>query len=501
MTTDNNNNNNEPPPHDSIPPHNDEGQSNGNDIRTDDIDVVDNTAPNLSEMYVAGEFASRHTDTLRYVAPWKKWLIWNGKFWEDDDKRQAHDMADQLCREMARAAGKRALTVASAGFRTSVLSLASDDQQLAATVSSWDRDPWLLNTPNGVVNLRTGVMRKAKPDDYMRMITSIGPKITRNDGDNCPRWLAFLNQIFSDDPGLVSYVQKICGYSLTGSIQEHQMWFGYGSGNNGKGVFIEVLATLMGDYHTNTPIETFTVQQFENHPTELARLQGKRLVTSSETEEGRRWAEARIKEITGGGKITARFMRQDFFDFLPQFKIFLTGNHMPVLRNVGLAMARRFNRVPFTVTIPPSQVNKSLARELIDEEGPGILLWMIQGCVEWQRSGIDQPSAVKEATASYFSSQDLLGEWMNDCCEKDSNGWVGTTELFNSWKMWTEARQEFTGSVRGFSMKLEDRGLMKKRNKEKTLNGFAGWKIKVYTATNGSGHAYSGANDGADLPF
>jgi len=481
------------------PPH-DDGIPDG--VRTD-IEVVDDTSPQLSEMYVATEFAARYIDSVRYVAPWKKWLVWNGKFWEDDDRRQAHDLADQLCREFSRVAGKRALSVASAGFRTAVLSLASDDQRLAATTGQWDKNPWLLNTPIGVVDLRTGVVREHRSSDYMRMITLGGPKVTRDDGDNCPRWMAFLKQIMDNDESLVAYLQRVCGYGLTGSIKEHQMWFGYGSGNNGKSVFIEVFSRLMGDYHVNSPIETFTVQQFDAHPTELARFQNKRLVTSSETEEGRRWAESRIKEITGGTQITARFMRQDFFQYYPQFKLFLTGNHMPVLRNVGKAMARRFNRVPFTVTVDDSQVNKDLADELVEQEGPGILLWMIQGCVKWQREGLNAPEAVKVATESYFTSQDTMGEWLRDCCEKDTNGWVGTTPLFQSWKIWAEARQEFVGSVRSFSMKLEDRGMKKQRNAAKTLNGFRGWRLKAGN-TNGNGHAHnglSGSEEGEELPF
>ena len=151
-------------------------------------------------------------------------------------------------------------------------------------------------------------------------------------------------------------------------------------------------------------------------------------------------------------------------------------------------------------------VNKNLAKELIEQEGSGILLWMIQGCVDWQRNGLEPPTTVKEATASYFSSQDLLGEWLRECCEKDSGGWVGSTELFNSWKMWTEARQEFTGSVRGFSMKLEDRGFKKARSKDKTKSGFSGWKLKQPGAGNGTntgnGHHPPGeVADGEELPL
>jgi putative DNA primase/helicase len=472
---------NDAPAHDSIP---------DNVIRVDEIDVVDDSAPSLSEQWVATEFAARHANTLRYVAPWKKWIVWNGQKWEDDDKRQAHDLADQICIEYARRAGKLSRSIASASFRTAVLSIASDRQQLAATVDQWDQDPWLLNTPGGVVNLKTGVLRNAKPSDMMRMMTSVAPMTTRNDGNNCPLWMDFLHQTFNNDVLLIKYIQLVLGYCLTGVVTEQKMWFGYGSGNNGKGVLLRVARLLMGDYATTTPIATFTVQKFENHPTELARLHTKRLVTSAETEQGRRWAESRIKDITGGDEITARFMKENFFEFLPQFKLFITGNHMPDLRNVGEAMMRRLYRVPFAVKIAPQHVNENLVNELVAKEGPGILLWMVQGCVDWQRDGLKPPDAVKVSTASYFESQDTLGRWKDDCCE--TGVWAGTTELYESWKQWSEANGEFTGTRQAFSTKLEERGEWKKEpgGPKKNLSGFVGVKLKPSQAA--QAHATNG---------
>jgi putative DNA primase/helicase len=330
----------------------------------------------------------------------------------------------------------------------------------------------LLNTPNGVVDLRTGIIREHRADDYMTMIASASPE-----GD-CPRWREFMRQITNGDEELQRYHQRISGYALTGITREQELFFNYGTGNNGKSVFVLVISGILNDYHTSASIETFTVSKYERHPTELAKLRGKRLVTASETEEGRRWSEARIKELTGGDLIDARFMRQDFFSYYPQFKLMFNGNHMPTLRVVNKAIVRRFNRIPFTFTVSTDQINKNLADEL-KQEAPGILNWMIEGCLEWQRiDGLRPPKIVTDATDSYLESQDVLGEWLEECCVKDAQAWTSTTDFFNSWKPWAEERQEYVGSVKSFSTRLEDRGLVKSRNEKQTQKGFAGWKLK-----------------------
>jgi putative DNA primase/helicase len=175
-------------------------------------------------------------------------------------------------------------------------------------------------------------------------------------------------------------------------------------------------------------------------------LRGARLVTAAETEEGRHWAESRIKELTGEDPITARFMRQDFFEYDPQFKLEFSGQHMPKLRSVNRAITRRFNRIPFSVIIPPEKKNKNLANEL-KAEWPGILVWAIEGCLEWQRLGGLAPSeAVTASTESYLESEDVLGEWLDECCIRDAGAWEGTTALFSSWKGWAAGREEWTGS-------------------------------------------------------
>jgi putative DNA primase/helicase len=383
-------------------------------------------------------------------------------------------LARELCREIAATinrSGERR-RVASAKTRAAVVSLAGEDRRLAATTEQWDTDPWLLNTPEGVIDLHTGKLRKHQPTDYMTNQTAVSPK------RQCPRWMAFLQEITGGDVELQKYLQRVDGYSLTGVTHEQELYFGYGSGNNGKGVWTRTIAGILHDYHCPTSIETFTVAKFERHPTELAGLRGARLVTAAETEEGRRWAEARIKEMTGGDPIRARFMRQDFFDYFPQFKLRFIGNHMPVLRAINKAITRRFNRIPFTVTIPDEQVNKHLEDEL-KEEWPGILAWAIEGCLEWQRIGMCPPKAVIDATESYLESEDILGEWIDECCIRDANAWESSTALFNSYKGWAIGREEWVGSEKTFAAKLEDRGEFKRqKNREQTKRGFAGLRLK-----------------------
>jgi putative DNA primase/helicase len=200
------------------------------------------------------------------------------------------------------------------------------------------------------------------------------------------------------------------------------------------------------------------------------------LVTATETEDGRRWAEARIKELTGGDRITARFMRQDFFDFTPQFKLLFSGNHMPALRTVNMAISRRFRRIPFTVTIPEDQVNVRLAEELM-EEAPGILQWLVDGCLAWQSEGLKPPAAVTTATESYFDSQDVLGDWLDECCDVGANYTAIGADLFAEWKSWAEARNEFVGSRKAFTQKLEDRGFVSRKG-GKGVRLFSGLRLK-----------------------
>ena len=281
--------------------------------------------PHYSDEALALRFAERHADDLRYVAAWGKWFTWDGKRWRVDDKLHAFDCARHICREAASEANdpRDRLRLASAETVAAVERLARADHRLAATTDQWDADPWLLNTPGGIVDLRTGEMQPAHPEDNCTKITAVVP------GGECPQWRRFLDRITGGDRELIDYLQTSLGYSLTGDTREHALFFLHGTGANGKSVFVSTVAGIVANYHTTAPIETFTASRNERHPTELAQLHGARLVTASETEEGIPWAETKIKMLTGGDKVAARRMRQDFFEFTPAFKLLIAGNHKP----------------------------------------------------------------------------------------------------------------------------------------------------------------------------
>jgi putative DNA primase/helicase len=246
------------------------------------------------------------------------------------------------------------------------------DQRIAVTVDEWDADPWLLNTPGGTVDLRTGQMRESDPRDKLTKVTGVSPDWS------CPTplWDQLLLRAAAGDMELIAFLQRVAGYSLTGSTAEHSLFFIFGTGANGKSTFINAITACAGEYHRVAPIETFTASKNQRHPTELAGLRGARLVTAVETEEGRRWDESKIKALTGGDTVSARFMRRDFFQYTPQFKLLIAGNHKPGLRLVDEAIRRRFNLIPFTVTIPSEERDPDLSEKL-KAELPGILAWMI----------------------------------------------------------------------------------------------------------------------------
>lgn len=414
-----------------------------------------------SDDALALEFSQRHGDDLRYTAAWGRWGCWNGREWETDETRKVLDLARDCCRHVSESCHdpKLARHIASARTIAAVERLAQADRRHAATVDQWDADPWILNTPGGVVDLRTGELRPAQQEDYCTKTTAVAP------GGDCPRWRAFLERITDDSQELECFLRRMCGYILTGVTREEAMFFAYGTGANGKSKFLQAIAGMLGDYAKVAPIETFIDSKNQNHPTDLAGLKGARLVTAIETEQGRRWAESKVKSLTGGDKIAARFMRQDFFEFVPQFKLVVAGNHKPGLRTVDEAMRRRFNLLPFTVTIPPGERDGELGEKL-KAEWPGILRWAIEGCLEWQRDGLNPPAAVTVATEEYFEQEDALARWIGERTEQKEGFSESSTDLWEDWKAWADFTGEFAGKQKAFSIALEGRGYRKARKNQ-----------------------------------
>jgi putative DNA primase/helicase len=417
--------------------------------------VVDEARPpNFSDEALALQFSAQHGDDARYVAKWGQWQLWTGSRWQTDDTMRAFDLARAICRSAsAKLTDPKhinlASKIASAKTVAAVASLTRADRRHAATADQWDTDTMLLNTPGGIVDLRTGVVLPLDRHRYMTKSTTVAP------GGDCPLWRRFLNDITAGDTDLQAFLQRIAGYSLTGDISEHALFFLYGTGRNGKGVFLNTLSAIAGDYAAVAPMSTFIASRHEQHPTDLAGLRGARLVTAQETEKGRRWAESKIKNLTGGDEVSARFMRQDFFTFNPQFKLVIAGNHKPGLRGVDEAIRGRFNLVPFTVKFT-NNPDKNLFDKLKGER-PGILKWAIDGCLEWQRVGLAPPPAVRDATNQYLAEEDTLAQWINECCDLGKPNTERSVGLFESWKAWAEKSGEFVGIQRDFTKALKER--------------------------------------------
>lgn len=422
---------------------------NGHDI--DAADLV--LPPEFADDALGLRFTETFAPALKFVASWNRWMLWDGRRWKHDDTLRVYDLVRRSCRAISGEAKDARIRASLSAAKTvaAVEKLVRSDRRHASTADQWDSDPWLLNTPGGIVNLETGETIPHDPVHLMTKTTAVEP------GGDCPLWLAFLDKVTGNDRQLSAYLKRVAGYWLTGLTREHAMWFFYGTGRNGKGVFLNTMVRILGDYAMTASPDTFTEAGSGKHLTVLARLQGARLVVSQETEEGIPWAEARIKSVTGGDPITANHMRQDPFTFEPQFKLGISGNHKPGLRSVDEAIRARFNLVPFTVTIPAEERDPALSEKLW-QEAPGILAWAIEGCSDWRAVRLKAPSAVTNATEEYFDSEDATRLWLADCCEVVYGADELSGKLFKSWSAWAITHGEKVGSHKAFSRTMEKHG-------------------------------------------
>jgi putative DNA primase/helicase len=402
-----------------------------------------------NEDAIADRFAEKFKDTLRYCHSWATWLRWDEICWVHDDRKLAFHFAREAARE-ANVDGKA--TPAKASTAAGVERFAQADPRLSTVSDDWDRDPFKLATPGGTVNLRTGENGPANPADHITKRTAVAPAPP---GTATPRWSKFLHDATKGDADLIAYLRRLLGYCLTGDTSEQMLGFFHGGGGNGKGVLVNTFTAILGDYATVAPMEAFTASKSDRHPTELAMLQGARFVTAQETEEGRGWNEPRIKQLTGGDPITARFMKMDFFTYVPMFKLILVGNNKPNLKSVDDAIRRRFQMVPFIHK--PAAPDPKLTEKLRDEWS-GILRWAIDGCLDWQRQRLNPPEIVLEATKTYFDDQDSFRVWLDEHCELGPNKADTTAALFASWRGWAARNGDDPGNARGFTARMTKAG-------------------------------------------
>jgi len=427
---------------------------------TDEIKLV-----KYSDDAIANQFSEQHKDDLRHVDQWG-WLEWTGQRWRRIPDVNVMDHARFISRSVAQECTHEPLarSVASAKTVAAIVRLASGDERHRSDVEQWDRDLWLFNTPGGTIDLHTGQLRPHRREDYITKMANATPR------GACPKWITFLKRITNNSDELQAYLQRLAGYALCGDPREECLDFFYGSGGNGKGTYLAALEYVFGEYATSAGKETFAESKNEKHLCGIAKLAGARLVVSNEVDEGQRWDEARIKELTGRGPVDARFMRQDLFSFLPQFTLIIAGNHKPSLKAVDEAIRRRFHLVPFTVTIPTNERNESLKKELC-AEADGILDWAVTGCLEWQKQKLNPPEMVLTATAEYLEGEDTLQMWLDECCLTGHEGYEEPIALLaESCRQWKQERGERPFGRKTFTDKLTDRGFVRKRDK-------TGWKM------------------------
>lgn len=421
----------------------------------------------LTDLGNARRLVARHGARFRYVEG--RWLHYDGTRWTPDQTGEINRAAKATIEELfveaqteldeTRKASLRkfALASQSASRIRGAIELAWSEIPMPLASSAFDTDPWLLNVQNGTIDLKSGALRPHTRTDF---ISKLAP-VDYDPDAAAPTWDAFLKRIMPNNEA-VRFLRRAVGYSLTGNISEQVFFLLYGIGANGKTTFLSTIEQILGDYATNTPTESLMVRRNDGAiPNDVARLRGARVVTAIEGSAGRKLDEARVKQLTGGDSITARFLHQEYFTFRPVFKLWLGTNHRPEIRGTDLAIWRRVLFVPFAVTIPePDRDPKMLAKLLA--EAPGILAWAVAGCLEWQARRLTVPEVVRDATAEYRANQDTLGGFLEDCAEPDPDARTLFMDIYGRYLAWCEAEgDKHPLSRKALGAALDERGFMR----------------------------------------
>jgi len=392
-------------------------------------------------------FAEQHRINTKFNFVWNKWLDYTGKRWEIDAGKITRQKAKETVRKMyvtgseieekivRISAIKHAMRSESATKITAMLELAKSE--ISINPDEFDVDPFLLNLKSGTFNLETFKFQAHQQED---LITKLAPVIY-DPKAKCSRWEKFLKEIMEENENLIEFLQKAIGYSLSGSTKEQCFFILYGTGANGKTTFLQTIISMLGDYAQQSPPEAILLRRSGTIPNDIARLRGARFVSTTEIEGGRKMAESLIKSLTGSDTIVARFLFSEFFEFIPEFKLFIGTNHKPVIRGTDLAIWRRIRMIPFNRTFAEDEQDKNLADEL-KTELPGILNWALKGFHKWQNDGLKAPEEVKTATEEYRIESDTLLQFLEDNIVEDKNEMVKASDLYQNYLWWCEENGE-----------------------------------------------------------
>ncbi len=407
----------------------------------------------------------RHGHAFRYVPVWKSWLHYDGVRWARDEYgalprtlvamlRRIVEEANRLDNQEVRAKIiGHAIKCEAKNRIDAVCALARHVPGVSVPHTAFDAHPWLLNVANGTLNLETGRLQPHEPED---LLTKCSP-VTYDPEALCAQWERFLLQIFAERLDLVSYVQRAVGYSLTGVTSEQCLQLMHGQGSNGKSTFLEVLQALFGDYGIQADFTTFLDAKNDGPRNDVARLAGARMVRSSEVGEGKRFNESLVKALTGSETVAARFLFSEAFEFRPTFKLWFAANHKPVIRGTDHAIWRRVRLIPFTVQFDGERRDKTLQEKLLAEL-PGVLAWAVAGCLLWREQGLAPPEDVTAATEDYRRESDVLGAFLDDCCELAPGLEVQSSDLYNAFRKWAKEHGEYELSMTVLGRRLDERG-------------------------------------------
>lgn len=426
---------------------------------------------NLTDLGNAERLVHYFGQDMRFCHTWNKWLIYDGKRWVVDNCGAVERLAQATVRRMygecqhienvktRQELASYALRSESSKTLKSMVDLAKVQEGIPSNPNDLDANPWLLNCENGTIDLTSGEL---KPHNRKDLISKLVP-VNYDPQAKAPLWEAFLNRIMDRNQDLIQFLQRAIGYSLTGSTREDALFVLHGNGANGKTTFLETIAAMMGDgYSQQAPTSMLMAKKYEGVPTDIARLKGARFVSVAESQEGQKLDEGLIKQLTGGDRVTARFMRADFFEFTPECKIFLATNHKPEIKGTDEGIWRRIRLIPFNVSIPEPERDPDLANKL-QAELPGILAWAVEGCLIWQKVGLNPPPEVCAATQEYRAEQDVLGAFVAERCKVGAGLTVTNPTLRKAFDEYCEETGAETISQTAFGRKLKAMGFKQDR--------------------------------------
>lgn len=438
----------------------------------DNVQKIERKLYSYDDTGNAHRFTDSYGEVIRYSYIRKNWYYYDGKIWVIDQEGKIKTLADKVienmkdetvfvpegadAEEIEKAFTKHIKNTRNNRGKTNMIK--ESEHLLPIQPQAFDSDPHLFNVQNGYLDLKTGTLHDHDKEKFFTKISHV----EYTDKADCPLWIDFLNTIFDNNQALINYIQRAVGYSLSGSTEEQMMFILYGNGRNGKSVFLDIVTELFGNYSANIQPQTIMVkQQSTNANPDIAKLAGARLVTTTEPNEGVRLDEGLVKQLTGGDRVTARFLYEDEFEFLPQFKLWMATNHKPIIRGTDDGIWRRMAIIPFTVQIPEHQVDKKLTHKL-RRELKAILNWAVEGYLMWRKSGLEEPQCIKDQRQEYRGEMDSIEAFIEECCIRDRKGSVQAKAVYQAYREWASENGQYMMSSTKFG-----REMSKKFEKEK----------------------------------